>query len=117
MDSNNISIDSETSPCKNALEAIIYNETVGNVLVGPKIDSSLKEELGAIKTFIGTIKNWASVLLNRSKVQADTSDVASGLNATVSGINNSNPEQPETIRNHEIKKYQAQINQLMATNE
>ena len=116
-DSHNMSNDSETSSCKNALEAIIYNETMGDVLADPKIDPSLKAELDATENFIGTLKNWASPLLNRTKAPADTSDVETGLNAAINGINNSNPEQSETLKHDEIKKYQVQINQLMATNE
>ena len=41
----NVSIDSETSFGKNALETKIYNETVDDVLADPKIDQSIKEEI------------------------------------------------------------------------
>ena len=58
MDTHNVLIDSETSSGNNALEAIIYNETMGDVLADPKIDPSLKAELDTTKIFIGTLKSW-----------------------------------------------------------
>ena len=113
-DPHNVSIDSEIRFGINALAEKIYNETVDDILAGPKINPSFKEGISStVISILSTFKNVASPLLNR--IPVNPNGVETVLNATDNGINNS--EQLETSINEEINKYQAQIDQLKATNE